>query len=60
MQDPKNKESAAAQLETTNAPAKNSVQLTHKRVETNGITLYYITAGRGPGRVHAWVATKPQ
>jgi pimeloyl-ACP methyl ester carboxylesterase len=48
---------ALAQQETRNAAAaKNSVQLTHKRVKTNGITLHYVTAGRGPTVLcmHGW------
>jgi pimeloyl-ACP methyl ester carboxylesterase len=48
---------AQAQQETRNAPvAKNSVQLTHKRAKTNGVTLHYVTAGRGPTVLcmHGW------
>ena len=54
-------QSAAAQQETQSAPAaknsvKNSVQLTHKRAKTNGVTLHYVTAGRGPTVLcmHGW------
>ncbi|MBR0947718.1 alpha/beta fold hydrolase [Bradyrhizobium liaoningense] len=33
-----------------------SVELTHKRVKTNGVTLHYVTAGRGPVVLcmHGW------
>src|SRR5262249_41693147 len=51
------REQSAATQETRNAPAaKNSVQLTHKRVKTNGITLHYVMAGRGPTVLcmHGW------
>jgi hypothetical protein len=49
-------QSAAAQQETRSAPAKNSVQLTHKRAKTNDVTLHYVTAGRGPTVLcmHGW------
>jgi pimeloyl-ACP methyl ester carboxylesterase len=40
----------------TSAPAKNAVTLTHKRAKTNGITLHYVTVGRGPTVLcmHGW------
>jgi pimeloyl-ACP methyl ester carboxylesterase len=40
----------------TAAAAENTVALTHKRVETNGITLHYVMAGRGPVVLcmHGW------
>jgi hypothetical protein len=41
---------ATTAQETRPAPVgKNSVKLAHKRVTTNGVTLHYVTAGRGPG-----------
>src|SRR5262245_4280399 len=38
------------------ATAGSSAELTHKRVKTNGVTLHYITAGRGPVVLcmHGW------
>ena len=44
---------------TRNAPATNnssSNKLTHKRAKTNGINLYYVTAGSGPVVLcmHGW------
>jgi alpha/beta hydrolase fold len=42
-------EGTSPQPETRNAAsATSSVQLTHRRSKTNGITLHYVTAGRGP------------
>jgi hypothetical protein len=53
-------QSAAPQQETRNASTgKNSIKLAHKRAKTNGVNLHYITAGRGPTVVHAWLAAKP-
>lgn len=36
--------------------AASAVELTHKRVKTNGVTLHYVTAGRGPAVLcmHGW------
>ena len=38
------------------APAGEDIELTHKRAETNGINLRYITAGTGPVVLcmHGW------
>ena len=49
MQDSKNHSNNAL-------AAKNSVQLTHKRVKTNGVNLHYVTAGHGPTVLcmHGW------
>jgi hypothetical protein len=45
-----------ATRDATRAWGKNSVELTHKRVTTNGVTLHYVTAGRGPVVLcmHGW------
>jgi pimeloyl-ACP methyl ester carboxylesterase len=43
--------------ETRNAPPTgNPVTLTHKRAKTNGVDLYYVTAGHGPTILcmHGW------
>jgi pimeloyl-ACP methyl ester carboxylesterase len=48
---------ASASQETQNAPAaKDSVGLTQKRAKTNGVTLHYVTAGRGATVLclHGW------
>jgi pimeloyl-ACP methyl ester carboxylesterase len=54
---PRRRKGGATTGETPTAPkAKNSVELTHKRATTNGITLHYVTAGRGPVVLcmHGW------
>jgi pimeloyl-ACP methyl ester carboxylesterase len=48
---------AATTGRTPIAPkTKNSVELNHKRATTNGVTLHYVTAGRGPVVlcIHGW------
>src|SRR5215475_14102246 len=46
----------AAALQPTRNASGNSVVLAHKRANTNGITLHYVMAGRGPVVlcVHGW------
>jgi pimeloyl-ACP methyl ester carboxylesterase len=48
---------AAPRQEPEDASADdNSIELTHKRVKTNGVNLHYVTAGRGPVVLcmHGW------
>lgn len=49
-------EEAKAASQETQSARKRSISLTHKRVKTNGITLHYVTVGRGPTVfcMHGW------